>query len=166
MQLFSLLLVLLCILFHKARIRTTCILTTWCGIRLFSLLFYAPFLIMPKIWSAVLTLFCCSDIVSIGSSATAVSYPSTGNWNHRIIKVWKDHAVQLSPYHQYCPLNHVPKCYMYPFLEHLQGWWLYHLFLWLTTLSENKFFLISNLNFPSCSLKLFPPVLLLVTLRS
>jgi len=26
-----------------------------------------------------------------------------------------------------CPLNHVPKCHISKFLEHLQGWWLHHL---------------------------------------
>jgi len=50
--------------------------------------------------------------------------------NHRIIKVGKghwDHLVQSSTCHQYCPLNHVPKCHVYTFLDHIQGWWLYHL---------------------------------------
>ena len=39
-----------------------------------------------------------------------------------------------------CPLNHVPQCHIYMFLEHLQGWWLHC----LIGLSEKKFFLISN----------------------
>lgn len=71
LQLFTVLLVLLCILFHKARIRTACVLTTCYGVRLFSFLFHAPFVMMPKIWSAVLTLICCSGVVSIGPSAIA-----------------------------------------------------------------------------------------------
>jgi len=50
-----------------------------------------------------------------------------------------------SPYHQYCPLNHVSKHHIYTFVEHIQGQWLYH--FPLSTSSEKKFFLISNLNF-------------------
>jgi len=29
----------------------------------------------------------------------------------------------IATYHQYCPLNHAPGYYIYPFLKHLQGWW-------------------------------------------
>ena len=25
-----------------------------------------------------------------------------------------------------CLLNHIPKCHIYTFFEHLQGWWLHH----------------------------------------
>ena len=48
------------------------------------------------------------------------------------------------------PTNHVPHFHISIFLEHLQGWWLHHLpgqlCHCITTLSEKKFFLISNLN--------------------
>jgi len=54
-------------------------------------------------------------------------------------------------------------------LEHLQRQWLSHLpeqpspFQHLTTLSENKYFLIFNVNFPWCNLRPFPLFLLLLT---
>lgn len=53
------------------------------------------------------------------------------------------------------PRNHVPKCHISVFLEHLQGWRLHHLpgqlFQCIITLSEKKFFLIHNLNWCSQS---------------
>ena len=72
--------------------------------------------------------------------------------NHGIIKVGKDlqnHLVQPSV-HPPMLINHVPRCHISMVLEHLQGWWLHHLpgQLCITTISEKKFFLISNLRAP------------------
>ena len=56
-----------------------------------------------------------------------------------------------------------------PCLESLQGWDINHitgnLFQCLTTLTVKDFFLISNLNLPSLSLKPLPLVLLPQTLK-
>ena len=72
----------------------------------------------------------------------------------------------LSAYHQYCPLRHVSKYLICPFLKHLQQWW--HCFPGqpvhcLATTLEKKFFQISSLNFHWCNLRPFPLVQSLVT---
>ena len=65
-----------------------------------------------------------------------------------------------------CPPNHILQFHISPFLEHLQGWWLHHslcsLCQCITTLSEKKSFLISNLNLPWGILRPSPLVLLLL----
>ena len=51
-------------------------------------------------------------------------------------------------------LDHVTQCNIHAFLEHLQGQWitsLGRLSQCIYTLSEKKFFLISNLNLPWCN---------------
>jgi len=80
--------------------------------------------------------------------------------NHRITKVGKDlqnQSVQPSTYHQYFLLSHILQHNTYVFIEHLQSQWLHHSlsspFRCLTTLSEKKFFLMSNLNLPWYNLR-------------
>jgi len=64
------------------------------------------------------------------------------------------------------PTDHIPQYHMHTVLEHLQGQWLHHLpgqlCHCLTTPSENKFFLISNLNLLWCNLRPSHLVLLLL----
>ena len=51
-----------------------------------------------------------------------------GYANHRIIG-WKRPLRSSSPTvdpTSPCLLNHVPKCHICTFFEHLQGWWLHH----------------------------------------
>ena len=61
------------------------------------------------------------------------------------------------------PTKHVPQCHIYTFLEHLQGQWLHHfLFQCLTALSEDNFFLISNLNLSMHNLRPLPLILSLL----
>ena len=66
-----------------------------------------------------------------------------------------------------CSLNHVPWYQIFTFFEHPQGQWLHHLpgslFQCLDTLSEKKFFLISNLNLSWCNLMPLPLVLSRIT---
>ena len=68
-------------------------------------------------------------------------------------------AVNPSPH---CPLIHVPQCHIHMFLEHLQGQLLGNLFQCITTLVENKCFLISNRILSWCNLSPFPLILSLL----
>ena len=88
-------------------------------------------------------------------------------WTHGILNVGEDlQDPQVQPQHNpTIPTDHVPKCHISTVPEHLWGWGLHHLpeqLLCLSTLSEKKLFLISNLNLPYHSLRLLPLVLLLV----
>jgi len=64
--------------------------------------------------------YCCgcrNESGRQGKGFQAESYRRNADLNHRIIKVGKDHLVQPSTYHQYCPLNHVRQCHIYIFLK-------------------------------------------------
>ena len=91
-------------------------------------------------------------------------------WFHRTIKVGKDdkdHLVQPPTCHS-CPLNHNPRCHIYPLAENLQGWRLHalpgqpvpvpHL-----SCEKKAFFLTSSLNLLWHNLRPFPFILSLVT---
>jgi len=62
-----------------------------------------------------------------------------------------------------CPLNHIPQCFIYMFLECLQGQWLHcllgSLLQYLTTLSEKKIFLIFSPNLLWHNLKPYSRIL-------
>jgi len=79
--------------------------------------------------------------------------------------MFKDHLVQLLCHGQgHLSLDQIDQSTVPPDLEHLQGWDIHNFsmqhFQCLTTLITKNFFLISNLNLPSFSLKLLPLVIL------
>ena len=66
-----------------------------------------------------------------------------------------------------CLLNHVPKCHIYTFFEHLQGWWLNHFPGQPVLVPDHSFskeiFPNIHLNLPWCNMRPFALVLLLIT---
>ena len=79
--------------------------------------------------------------------------------NHRILRLYKISKIIKTKRRPKTTMSTkpCPKCHVYRFFEHLQGWSLHHLsgslFQCLTTLLVKKCFLISNLNPPLIQLK-------------
>ena len=107
------------------------------------------------------------------------SLQSLGVWiiesyNHRMAWVAKDHNAHPVPTPCYVqgrqPADQAAQSHIQPGLECLQGWGIHSLLgqpvKCVTTLWVKNFFLMSNLNIPCPSLKLFPLVLSLSTLTA
>lgn len=86
--------------------------------------------------------------------------------NHGSIRVGKDLQDRVLDWTPQCQLDHSTKCHVQMFLDHFQGWSVPHFpgqfpYQHLTTFSEKKFFLMSDMNLPWCS---FRPFLLILSL--